>query len=144
MGTIEELLERVKAATGPDRRLDIAIHVLVTNEGRLGDYASVDEYTNSAIQLGWNTPRVTASIDAAIELTERVLSGWRWGVSFHSIKDGVYADGPFAGKLKHADGFRAHVTERSALRPMPSVADARTAPLAILAATLSALAQVKP
>lgn len=121
---LESLLERVRAATGPDRELDYAV----------SRFADGELARHSSLHLPY-----TASIDASLALVERLLPGWRWGISSHSLKDGVYQEGPHAGLPRHVDGFRAHVTERSALRPMPSIADARTAPLALLAALLSAL-----
>jgi len=128
---LNALLERVKAAKGPDREIDIAIHVIVTNEGRIGDYASVDEYTNSAIQLGWNTPRVTSSIDAALALTERVLPGAKRSAT-------ELVAGWAASVLIVDSGHPDFVSE-------DYHADAPTAPLAILAATLQALiSRVQP
>lgn len=118
------LLARVKTATGPDRKLDYAIFTAFAPMD-VGSYWHPTEGN-----------QYTASIDAALALVERMLPGHRWGISTHSIKSGAKNE---RGWPLHADGFRAHVTERSALRPMPSIADAPTAPLAILAATLSAL-----
>lgn len=135
--SLEGLIERVKAATGADARLDVDLATLSgwkwnVMEGALGYWTDPD-----GDQRG--IPNYTASIDAAIALVERVLPNFRWGVSGHSLKDGVYADGPHKGKPKYAAGFRAHVTKHSPLRPMSTIADAKTAPLAILAALLHAL-----
>lgn len=125
MSDLTGLLERVRRATGPDRRLDVAIHVLVTNKGRLGDYSSVDEYTNTAIQLGWNTPRVTASVDAALALMERELPNQQWMLDKQPENfDCVLWDG-IGPKAK------ANCT-------------AQTLPLAIVASALSALIAQEP
>lgn len=128
MGDLEQLRERVMAATGPDRRLDVAVHVVVTNSGRLGDYASVDEYTNSAIQLGWNTPSVTSSVDAVLAIVGRRFPGWSWKI---------------VGEPGSTYGYCAVLRNAPRLSDVANafVASQRTAPLAILAATLSALAK---
>lgn len=129
MSDVAALIERVRNATGPDRELDRAIQKALD----IGPTSfTQDEFNHWPL-------RFTASVDAALALVERVLPGWRYGVSCHSIRDGLYEDGPHAGRPKHADGFRAHVTERSPLRPMPNIADAKTAPIAILVCLLTAL-----
>jgi hypothetical protein len=65
---LSELLERVKAATGPDRELDDAIRHAI--DGKMVEP-----------QLLWReTFPYTASIDDALALTERMLPGWAWCV----------------------------------------------------------------
>lgn len=75
MGKHTELLERVKAATGPDRQLDAdvlaacgyRVNDLQRNRWRVwldGQWASM--------------PEISASIDAAKALVERVLPGVFW------------------------------------------------------------------
>jgi hypothetical protein len=135
-----ELLARVKTATGADRAIDRAIAKHFKIEWDYGaDWPTIIDDDGEKTSEPTAYP-YTASIDAALALTERMLPGWKWGVSSHSFQGGEhYPD----GKPKYIDGFRAHVTKRSALRPMPSIADARTAPLALLAALLSALLNTK-
>jgi hypothetical protein len=82
----------------------------------------IDEAITGEVPDFHGCPHYTASIDDALALVERKLPDHKWGI--HQPKDGTY---------------RAHVTKRSPLRPMPNTADAPTAPLAILAALLAAL-----
>lgn len=118
---LTELVERVKNATGPDREIDLALatalvpDVLVLRQR--DDDSGADPYTY------W---RYTEKIDDAIALVERMMPDHRWGIHCHHSSGGE---------------FRAHVTKNSPLRPMPNVADAPTAPLAILSALLAALSK---
>jgi hypothetical protein len=102
---LQALLERVKAATGPDRELDRAI----------------DDYFDP-MHIGALRP-VTASIDAALALVERRLPRWNWIVSDRA----TCVLRPANGK----DENRSWIQWREA--------NARTPPLAILAALLTAL-----
>lgn len=125
MTNLESLLERVKLADGPDRELDAALL--------------------RALAPDWLVKRglleLTGSIDAAVSLVGLALPGYRWGVSCHSYRGGeTYPD----GKPKYVDGYRAHLTQRSALRPMPKLADAPTPSLALLCALLSTLISQEP
>ena len=106
------LLERVRAAAGPDRELDHDIML-------------------DAEPAGWHTipntedDRYSASIDTALSLVARVLPGWRFDV--HSPRFGT----PFEAVLMDGDSASRKIV----------VAKAATAPLAILAALLSALSR---
>ena len=123
MSDLRGLIERVEKATGPDRELDaqiyIWVHGLRANAPVL--WTQVAPYTNS--------------LDAALALVEKMRPGYRWGVSSVAIKIGAYPD----GKTAYGEGFRAHVTKNSPLRPMPSTADAPTPALAIILALLRSL-----
>lgn len=69
---MRELIERLEKATGPDRELDEAIHAATNKPLRAG--------------LRWgNIPNYTASIDAAVALTERVLPDVGWSVATNRI-----------------------------------------------------------
>lgn len=67
--TIPELIEKLEKATGPDRELDadIAITLKLIAER---EWWSVNYLSGDMI------PAYTASIDAAVQLCERVLPGW--------------------------------------------------------------------
>lgn len=72
MGDITKLIARVEALTGPDREVDHAIH----------------EATNPPLRAGYrfgSVPKYTASLDAAVALTERALPGQEWSTG---VKDG--------------------------------------------------------
>lgn len=72
MGDLNALLERVRAASGPDRNLDLAIHMAL-------------EPANYAPGWAWDDlgrpPHLTASLDATVALVERVLPGWQFALA---------------------------------------------------------------
>lgn len=129
--TLQELLERVKAATGPDRELDHTIEARMREHvGSMGFgiYKTADEWIPQAIKRNFNSPRYTASIDAALALTERVLPG-----------AGYMYQKPRAG-WERRPGLHGYASIGFGEPLKAFTADAPTAPLAILAATLTALA----
>jgi len=143
MTDLTALLERVRAATGADREIDAALMAqsYAQEERHIG---AVMEYSDGSEErvkdLVWVDPKTdkwvstaahsyTASIDAALALTERVLPGWRYDI--HSPRFGT----PFEAVLVDGDSASLRIV----------TAKAPTAPLAILAALLSALiAQAQP
>lgn len=118
----DDIIGRVERATGGDRELDRAIMVFAFGGG-----------VRNALPL----PEYTSSVDAALALVERKLPGYRWSVGATGIRSGTHPD----GKPAYVDGFRAGLTKASPLRPLPTAAHARTAPLAIILALLRALSQ---
>lgn len=94
MTDLSDLIERVRAATGADTELDVALlpfwdarhealrvyderYETELADGRFSVRSKDGFYSSSA-----PFPRFTASIDAAIGLAERVLPGWEvqtWG-----------------------------------------------------------------
>lgn len=125
---LSELLERVRGATGPDRELDDDLLEIVGigyyDYTRSNYEYRVDEPSKLDLTKAWGHPHPTASIDAALALTDRCLpdanckgveydpsSGWSAYVSRNNVQNGHW--------LKEAY--------------------APTAPLAILDALLSAL-----
>lgn len=132
MSDVMELLERVKAATGPDKVLDTAIWEwtgvelsdAVQIEGaRTRVRETVEGLTTTRFYA--TAPTYTASVDAALALVERKLPGWEWTVSTDRSKTRFWSDMHRVvakGELETVWGGRAP-----------------TAPLAILAALLSAL-----
>lgn len=116
MADLAELLERVKAATGPDRELD-------------GDIAEAfGPHWNGRDLTRGQAPAVTRSIDAAMALVERMLPGWRVQLFERDPEDG----GGWNARLKRRSPWDLVALDEVA--PLP-----RTAPLALLAALLSAL-----
>lgn len=99
-----------------------ALHILVCNA------KAPDPALDNAVNVSglWRPANgrclaVTDSVDDVISLIRNELPTWSWGVT------------------AHRDGFRAQVTERSPIRPMPYVADGPLPQLALLRALLSAL-----
>lgn len=123
---LEGLLERVKAATGPDRELDCRLQVLAN--GGTGMFRDADAWTKAAIEQDWNVPRNTASVEGAIVLVERMLGGWDFNLS--PDKPG----GPYTAEMIWPDGA---LTPEGAY--FPPVGRGATRPLAILAGLLDAL-----
>lgn len=148
MSDLKALLERVKAATGPDRTIDRDLSVLpggpnfvkerdghiayfrhsdTDERGRTMAFASgpTGSDFDGLNESAW--PFYTASIDAALALVERMLPGWPWVASSLGEEDCPSAavttpDGDF-------DDFTC---------------SAATPPLALLAALLSALIAREP
>ncbi len=136
MTDLRGLIERVEKATGLDRELDGAIHNALFGTAYVRCTGSVTGFMTSATNNGNPTvPIYTNSVDAALALVEKMRPGYRWGVSSVAIKIGAHPD----GKTAYGEGFRAHVTKNSPLRPMPSTADAPTPALAIILALLRSL-----
>ncbi len=143
MADLRGLIERCEKATEPDRELDGDLHEMAYGEWlRKHGYVSQGEtgyFSPTPPVQGAGHVRApehyTDSVDAALALVEKMRPGYRWGVSSVAIKIGAYPD----GKTAYGEGFRAHVTKNSPLRPMPSTADAPTPALAIILALLRSL-----
>lgn len=105
MTDLNELLERVKKATGSDKELDRAIERM--------------EHGPDVIPF---TPEYTFSIDASVALMDRMLPGTLWRLQ----------SDPDSGS-----GFEATMVTGGP--ELGAKGDGATAPLAILAALLSAL-----
>jgi len=106
MTDIAELLERVKAATGPGRELDAAIVLTLEPEAFPNTVRSVED--DGTIVCGHygaytfhDAPELTASIDAALALVERALPGWRWSVFHPGYDNGIYQGGKSGCHLYH-------------------------------------------
>lgn len=132
MSDLTALLERVRAATGSDRRLDIDIGRLDTSglhrnyrkdlpTDKILDALIYSEECDPPIIV---CPKYTASIDAALALVERVLPDREWVVRCDAEQ------GAFANLTQGKPYTHEWVSDR---------AYAATAPLAILAALLTAL-----
>lgn len=106
---VERLLERVKAASGPDRDLEWDI------QQALFGIEQTDFH---------GTPRYTASIDAALALVERVLPG-----SWYVLAK---------GRLSEAEPLYACELLLGQDEQL-GIAEGQNQPLAIIAATLTAL-----
>jgi len=86
MSKYSDIIKRLKAATGPDRELDFSIEKF-----NLGDLGYVVDHWDTA-QRHSIVAHYTASIDAALELVERMLPGW--GVKVDTCGQAVlYAGG---------------------------------------------------
>lgn len=117
-----DLLERVKAATGPDRELDWRIaEVLNIPEPWPATTAWPPFMAGSKFDKA--LPAYTTSVDAALALVERCLPGWKR--SLFEKRGG--------GWIARVSSPRWDTFTSGEDTPMP------TAPLAILAALLSAL-----
>ena len=83
---LAELIERLEKAEGPNYRLEIDIFKLFNPEyaeyveGR-GGLVHVNDGEDQRVLSNVRAPNFTASLDAAVALAERVLPGWRWGVT---------------------------------------------------------------
>ena len=122
--TLEDLLERVKGLSGPDRETDaeLAIALGLPPEGAFRIRGFTDE---AAFGTGpysyWQCPTLTASLDAVVALCERVLPGWT-----------------FILDTRHCPRARMFPPGVVAM-PDPITEHGATLPLALLAALLEAL-----
>ena len=131
MSDLAELLERVKAATGPDRELDAALLCATSPSYHLSKN-SLGGTVICRDGFRWNiediAPYLITSIDAALALADRVLPGW-W---LHGL-----GKSPLHG-LWWCTLYSLNAKEAA------EVEDADTAPLAIIAATIYALIAQEP
>lgn len=152
--SLDDLIGRLERATGSDRITDamltrdvagLCLHGSWHSEGPDGDRGRVcddcgaDSWGNlgrHGQRLNDPIPAYTASVDIVLALVERKLPGWKWSAGAAGIKTGEKTP---EGYPVYGEGYKAALTERSVLRPMPVVATAATAPLAICLALLRAL-----
>jgi hypothetical protein len=134
MADLAELLERVRAATGPDEMLaaDICVHLQYGgggSEGASNVRTDPDWEGELLFEIGTEDcvnpiPKLTASIDAALGLVERVLPGCSWRIQRN-------LDGRDWAELYRRKGEFFDVWSEGGFQATPA--------LAILAALLSAL-----
>lgn len=129
---IEGLLSRLETATGPDREIDRWLELLLVQNGRRGCFKTNESWVKAARERRWATDHFTRSIDAALDLVERCLPGWK--LSFHL--GGLWGEEQPGAHLAEPD-FAA--LSRKNKRYEQSRANAPTLPLAILIALLRAL-----
>lgn len=113
-----DLRERLERATGPDRELDLAL-AQALDPGVIHSRF----YRDSNAVVPYTKRHYTASIDAALALVERVLPGWEWFAGYN------------ADHCEHGCGY-ALLTSPNGDKVSKV---GRTAPLAIIIATVSAL-----
>lgn len=131
MSEMEELLDRVKAATGPDRELDEAVALITSSEHEFAQLADAPigtgcmMYRHGVSQMQ-SALRVTSSIDAALALSEILLPEYRFA---------MYTDGGGKGPtcLSMYDND-----------PVSAECRAPTLPLAIISALLTTLMDKVP
>lgn len=112
--SLDDLLAKVAAATGPDRRLDVMIGVVtdLRIEGmthpfrQYVDIMGVDDAADHAERhqsiLRTELPRYTASLDAALSLLKTVQPGW--SLQLHAHPGASYATLYRLGEIFHTDG----------------------------------------
>jgi hypothetical protein len=127
--TIEELVGRVEAATGADRKLDHDLYAaLICTTPELQAHLRGMDASNSH-----GYPAYTYSVDEALALAERVLPGlfcYEFGWQASALTE-----------VSH--DAQLHFTNGEPPMIETSMADAHTLPLAIVLATLKALSRIK-
>lgn len=140
-----DLIERLEKATGPSREIDALLwlrwgwrDVRDVNRNSVTDIlAPTDQIMGSTLAQAlerwpndiegsarnWNIPRLTASLDAAVSLVERVLP--EWGYFMRHDKD---------------SGYVAALVYPDAIRVTPGAANGASMPLALCLALLRAKA----
>lgn len=124
------LAERVETATGPEREIDARLHAILlgrTGFVWLGHHYDCDQLSAAG---GFSVPKWTASLDAVVALIGEKLPGWRIVQLWQPARR---VRGPFV-----IDGA---VCQLHSLHDCGDAeAEAKTLPLALLAAALRALA----
>jgi len=92
--TLSDLIARLETASGPDRELDAAIHRLLAGSPTDHWYNFFGEWITDQ-----NCPHISASIDAAVALAERVLPGWTWSIAGCPEDFLTDKDKPFSAEL---------------------------------------------
>lgn len=84
MSALKELLDRVNAATGPDREIDERLAILAgwhwkPQMGSFGYWVGPDDFD----YFGYtgDVPNFSEDMNAALALVERVVPGWVWTVA---------------------------------------------------------------
>lgn len=151
--SLDTLLDRVRNATGPDRELDKAIAFATKFRpdeihDRLASFAAHEAkhgydaawIAHSPWHLLWDIPQYTASVDDALALVGRALPGWVYNVGSCQPDFLTDQDKPFSADLSGPVTWRVIEREVGEEPDFPNhCATAVTAPLAILAALLTAL-----
>jgi len=128
---LQALLERVKAATGPDREIDRLIGETLSAEYQPRNVYRRGHYIGNRpvlLRVARDYPRYTASLDAITALIERELPGWAWFVQKIDV----------AGNASSADLW-IPAQRTQGLRVERCYEQAATPPLALTAAFLSAM-----
>jgi hypothetical protein len=86
-----DLITRLSTLDAPDRKVDAEICILfqyggLNSEGATNVRTDPDWDGDLLFEIGNEAccnpiPKLTASVDAAIALAERVLPGWYWGIT---------------------------------------------------------------
>jgi hypothetical protein len=121
--TLPEIIARLEASTGPDRKLDelIARHFGWTYEF---DEEELSECWRNPEGFACYVPRLTGSVDAALSLAERLLPGCRWTID---------NTGPVTASIWHFEDDAWRAGEET------YQVEGNTPPLALVIATLRAL-----
>lgn len=139
---LTSLRKRVEAATGADRELDARIlatllakePIVIVEQSPLNGTWCAYSLNHAGARRLWETPSpfrqlpgVTASLDAALALVERVLPGWSWSVRRSGF--GNPAGAELWDPRRSPGGGNSH----------HGVNELGAAPIAILSALLAAL-----
>lgn len=82
---MRDLIAKLEAATGPSRALDYQIYLALRPTDDLEEYRKLYETDPPAYWFWMSHQEYTASIDAAVALTERVLPDVGWSVATNRI-----------------------------------------------------------
>ena len=103
-----KIQERLQALKEPDREVDAMINIMIHQLPEIENWTNLDIHCLSA-----NSP-VTKSLDAAIELCEKMLPEWNWSISSAGYTD-VYKNISQANYKAAMTRTRAHPTPAIAL-----------------------------
>lgn len=125
MSDLPALLARVRAATGPDRKLDLDIGMALAGfPGAIGAAATISTRDGG---LSWQTtdgpPRYTASLDAVVALIESRMPGWTWALYADPVLAGGRAARAYlwsAERTRRGRGWPKH--NREAVADTPALA----------------------
>lgn len=102
--SLERLIERVRAATGPDQVLDLDISLHFRGLRNVGGYWAEEIETGKRVKINYASEPVTASIDAALALVERELPEHDWILGHTNGGMTIHCQlGPDAGKMRFGE-----------------------------------------
>lgn len=138
MADYSGIIERLEKAEGPSMPLDCMVleavcpDVMIDSYPTAADDACVFHADAAGIDNKSPLPQFTASIDAAVALTERMLPGWIWNI------EGSWTDGNGKKVPSCADIYRLNASDMDHV-PYSGA----TPPIALLIAMFRAL-QARP
>jgi hypothetical protein len=129
--TIEELIERLEKSEGPDRWVDARLDAIFRVGSKKMQEPGYDwawdnfpvwahrkdirgqcgvQHDDGNLGMVWDSLPFTASIDAAVELCNRVLPGWAWRVATCCVSDDAWVFPDF-NSPEHGERLKREINQ---------------------------------